>query len=129
MLEHWMRVQDVERVVVHLEAVEVPDPELDVRTAAGVASRLVDHGGRRIDAEDASGRNPPADVSRDRTRPAPEVEHADSGSEVRGKVSGRVVDRTPLVRPQYALVVTVRVGHWFPQFAGWRWPPLDDKKY
>src|SRR5258705_7982180 len=63
----------------------------------------------------------------DRARPAPEVEHAGGGCEVRGKVSGRVVDRTPLVRPQYALVVTVRVGHWFPQFAGWRWPPLEDQ--
>src|SRR5438034_6304184 len=127
MLEHLMRVHDVERVVVHLEGVKVADRELDVRTAAGVALRLVDHGGRRIDAEDASGRNQPADVSRDRARPAPEIEHAGGGCEVRGKVSGRIVDRTPLVRPQYTLVVTVRVGHWFPQFAGWRWPPLDDQ--
>src|SRR6185436_13381441 len=112
MLEHLMRVHDVERVVVHLERIEVADRELDVRTAASVASRLLDHGGRRIDAEDASGRNPPADVSRDRARPAPQVEHADAECEVRGEVSGRVVDRTPLVRPQYALVVTVCVGHW-----------------
>src|SRR5438067_7786760 len=117
MLEQLMRVHDVERVVVHLEGVEVADRELDVRTAAGVASCLVDHGGRRIDAEDAPGRNPPADVSRDRAWPAPEVEHAGAGSEVRGEVSSRVVDGTPLVRPQYALVVTVRVGHWFLQFA------------
>ncbi len=87
-----MRVHDVERVVVHLECVEVADEELDVRTAAGVASRLLDHGGRRIDAEDASGRHPPADVSRDRARPAPEVEHAGGGCEVRGEVGGRVVD-------------------------------------
>src|SRR5258705_10159811 len=118
MLEHLMRVHAVDRVVVHLEGVEVADRDLDVRTAAGVASRLLDHNGRRIDAEDASGRNPPADVSRDRARPAPEVEHTGGGCEMRGKVRGRVVDRTPLVRPQYALVVTVRVGHWFPQFAG-----------
>src|SRR5258705_12437249 len=113
MLEHLMRVHDVERVVVHLEGVEVADRELDVRTAAGVASRLVDHGCRRIDAEDASGRNSPADVGRDRARPAPEVEQAGGGCGARGKESGRVVDRTPLVRPQYALVVTVHVGHWF----------------
>src|SRR5258705_5065228 len=113
MLKHLMRMHAVERVIVHLEAVEVAARDLDVRTAAGVASRLVDHGGRCIDAENASGRNSLADVSRDRARPAPEVEHAGGGCEVRGKVSGRVVDRTPLVRPQYALVVTVHVGHWF----------------
>src|SRR6476469_5450057 len=107
-----MRVADVERVVVHVEDVEVADRELDVRTAASVASRLLDHGSRRIDAEDAPGRNPPADVSRDRAWPAPKVEHAGSGCEVLGEISGRVVDRAPLVRSQYALVVAVRVGHW-----------------
>ena len=79
MLEHLMRVHDVKRVVVRVEGVEVADRELDVRTTAGIAARLLDHIGRRIDAEDASGRNPPADVSRDRARPAPEVEHADAG--------------------------------------------------
>src|SRR6476659_4107693 len=107
-----MRVDDVERVVVHLEGIEVPDRELDVRAAASVASRLLDHGGRRIDAKDAPGRNPPADVSRDCAWPAPKVEHAGAGCEVRGEISGRIVDRAPLVRPQYTLVVTVRVGHW-----------------
>src|SRR6478752_543638 len=112
MLEHLMRVHDVERVVVHLEGIEVADRKLDIRTGASVASRLLDHGGRRIDAEDAPGRNPPADVSRDRTWPAPKVEHPGAGCEVRGEISGRVVDRAPRVRPQYALVVTVRVGHW-----------------
>src|ERR1700752_3453932 len=114
MLEHLVRVHDVEGVVVHLEGIEVADRKLDVRTAAGVASRLLDHGGRGIDAEDAPGRNPTADVSRDCARPAPKVEHAGAGCEVRCEISGRVVDRAPLVRPQYALVVTVRVGHWIP---------------
>src|SRR4029450_11884210 len=127
MLEHLMRMYDVERVVVHREGIDVADGELDVRPGAGVASRLLDHGGRRIDAEDAAGRNPLADVSGDRARPAPEVEHAGAGCEVRGEVSGRVPDRTPLVRPQYALVVTVRVGHWFLRFASWRWRPLEDQ--
>jgi hypothetical protein len=55
MLEHLMRVHDVERVVVHLEGIEVADRELDVRTTASVASRLLDHRGRRIDTEDAPG--------------------------------------------------------------------------
>src|SRR5215510_1775347 len=100
MLEYLMRVHDVERVVVHLEGVEVADRELNVRTAAGVASRLLDHGGGRIDAEDASGHNPPANVSRDGAWPAPEVEHAGARCEVGGEVSGRVVDCTPFVRPQ-----------------------------
>src|SRR4029453_12135821 len=114
MLEHLMRVHDVEGVVVHLEGIQVADREHDVRTAASVASRLLDHGGRRIDAEEAPGGNPPANVSRDRAWPAPKVEHAGAGCEVRGEINGRVVDRAPLVRPQYALVVTVRVGHWLP---------------
>jgi hypothetical protein len=120
MLEHLMRVHDVKRAVVRLEGVEVADRELDVRTAAGIAACLLDHIGRRIDAEDTSGRNPPADVSRDRARPAPEVEHAGAGCEVRCEVRGRVVERTPLVRPQYAFVVTVGVGHWFLRFVSQR---------
>ena len=45
MLEHLMRVHDVERVVVHLEGIEVADRELDVRTTGSVASRLLDDGG------------------------------------------------------------------------------------
>ena len=77
MLEHLMRVHDVKRVVVRFEGVKVADRELDVRTTAGIAARLLDHVGRRINAEDTSGRNPPADVSRDRARPAAEVEHTD----------------------------------------------------
>ena len=48
---------------------------------------------------------------------APEVEHAAAGCEARREVSGRVVDGTPLVRPQDALVVTVSVGHGFPSSA------------
>ena len=101
MLEHLMRVHDVERVVVHLEGVEVADRELDVRTGAGVASRLVDHGGRRIDAEDASGRNSPADVRRDRARPAPEVEHA-----ARQGRSYALLRAASFYRPSFALVST-----------------------
>jgi len=113
MLEHLVRVYHVERVVGHLEGIEVADRKLDVGTTAGVAPRLLDHRGRRIDAEDSSGRNPPADVSRDCARPAPKVEHAGAGGEVRCEVSGRVIERAPLVRPQHAFVVTVRVdqGH------------------
>jgi hypothetical protein len=76
MLEHLVRVHNVERVVVHLEGIEVADRKLDVRTTGGVASRLFDHSGRPIDAEGAPGTNPPADVSRNRARLAPEVEHA-----------------------------------------------------
>src|SRR4029079_13288884 len=111
LLEHLMRVDDVERVGTGLERVEVADRELDVRTAAGVAACLLDHVGRRIDAEDASGCDPAADVSRDRAGAAPYVEHAGAGCEARREVGGRVVDRAPLVRPQYALVVAVCVGH------------------
>ena len=55
MLEDLMRVHDVERVIVNVESVEVAYRELDIRTAAGVAARLLDHVGRHIDAEDPSG--------------------------------------------------------------------------
>ena len=54
MLEHLMRVHDVERVVVDVESGDVADRELDVRTAAGVAARLLDTS---------------ADTSTPRTRP------------------------------------------------------------
>jgi len=111
MLEDLMRVHDVERVIVNVESVEVADGELDIRTAAGVAARLLDHIGRHIDAEDPSGSNSPPDIGRDRARPASEVEHTDAVGQARGEIGGRVVDRAPLVRAQDALVVTVRVRH------------------
>src|SRR5262245_46318602 len=98
MLEDLMRMHDVESMVVHPEGIEIADRELDVRTAAGVSSRCLDYGCRRIDAEDASWRNPPANVSRDRARPAPDVEHADGGLEVRGEVGGGGGDGAPRVR-------------------------------
>jgi hypothetical protein len=99
--------------------------EFDVRTAAGVAARLLDHIRRRIDAEDASGRNPPADISRNRAGPAADVEHVGAECEVRGEVSGRVVDGTPLVRPQYTLVGAVGVGHGLAERLTW----TDGKYY
>jgi hypothetical protein len=111
MLEDLMRVHDVEGVIANVESVEVADRELDIRTAAGVAARVLDHVGRHIDAENPSGRDPAPDIGRNRARPASEVEHADAVGQVRDEVDGRVVDRAPLVRPQYALVVTVRVRH------------------
>ncbi len=111
MLEDLMRVHDVERVIVNVERVEVADRELDIRTAAGVAARLLDHVGRHIDAEDPAGRDCPADIGGDRARSASEVEHTDAAGQARRDVGGRVVDRAPLVRPEYALVMTVRVGH------------------
>ena len=118
-LEHLVRVHHVERVVVHLEGIEVADRELDIRTGVGVTSRLLDHGGRRIDAGTRPGatRRPMSAV----IVPGP---HPRSStlvpSEVRAEISGRVVDRAPLVRPQYALVVTVRVGHRVSSSRQWR---------
>ena len=61
-----MRVHDVERAVVQLERIDVADGELDVQRA-GVATRLLDYGGRRIDADNAPRRNSPADVSGETT--------------------------------------------------------------
>jgi len=63
-----------------------------VYRATDARLKRFDDGGRRIDAEDTSGRNPPADVSRNSARPAPEVKHAGAGCEVRGEVSGGVGD-------------------------------------
>ena len=97
MLKHLMCVYDVKRAVVDLEGIEVADREFDVRAAACVASRLLYHCCRGINAKNVSGRNPPADVSRDRAGPAAEVDHLGAGCEVRGEISGRIVDRTPLV--------------------------------
>ena len=43
MLEDLMRVHDVERVIGNVERVQIADGELDIRTAASAAARLLDH--------------------------------------------------------------------------------------
>ena len=106
-----MRVHDVERVIVHIKSVEVADRELDIRTAAGVAARLIDHIGRHIDAEDPSGRDSPPDIGGDCAGPASEVEHTAAGRSGAARGRRRSCRPAPLVRPQYALVVTVRGRH------------------
>ena len=107
-----MRVDDIERVVVEVERVRVTDAELDVRDAlaAGEPSRTLDHFARRVDADDRAGTHPPGEVDRDRAGPAADVEHLGTLAQMGYEVRGGIVDGTPRVDAQDALVVAVRVG-------------------
>ena len=75
-LQHLMRVHDVERAVVVRKRVDVGLVELDIRDACflGDAASLVQHGGLRVDAYDSPRRDSPREIDRQRSRPAPDVE-------------------------------------------------------
>ncbi len=111
MLEHLVRVHDVERPVRQVEGVHVAGRELDV-VDAGVARRVpraVEHLARAIDAEHASGCDTRREVDGDRARTTTDVEHARARRQRVEQVRGRVLRGAPLVRTQDALVVAVRV--------------------
>src|SRR5690349_6433710 len=108
-----MRVNDVERVGIDVEFIEIADRELDICTSARATSRIFNYCRGRIDSQHASGRNSASDISGDRAWPASKVEDAGARSEMGGEIRRRVVNRARLVRSQDALVVAVRVGHSF----------------
>ena len=88
-LQHLVRVHDVERVVGEVERVQVGGAELDVRRARLSRSALaasIDVG-RGVDADHAPGCDPAREVERDRARTAADVE--DRRARRRGGGAGR----------------------------------------
>ena len=110
-LQHLVRVHDVERVVGEVERVHVGGARTRrCRLPAAFARPLA-----AIASADASmpitrpGRDAAREVERDRARPAADVEERRAGHEVRHEVRGGVLDGAPAMRAQHALVVAVRV--------------------
>ena len=73
-LQHLVRVHDVERRVGEVERVHVADRELDrdAGRVARVGARGVEHLVGAVDAHDAPGRDPLGEVDGDRARSAPD---------------------------------------------------------
>ena len=111
-LEHLVRVDDVDRVVGQVEVVDVADAELGRRVAPrlGVDAGGVQRVGDDVEADDAARRHGLGEVEGDGPRPAPDVEQAHARGEVREEVCGGVRRRAPLVRAQHRLVVAVGVA-------------------
>ena len=110
-LEHLVRVHDVERVVVDVERVQIGGAELGVGRplAFALGERGFDRGGRDIDSEHGRRRDPCGQVERDGAGPAADVENRHAGNEMRNEIRGRVLDGPPAVRAQHRLVMAVRV--------------------
>ena len=62
---------------------------------------LRDHGGLAVDADRSSWRDPGREIDRDRAGPAPDIEQAHPGPQVREQVRGRIVSRPPAVASEY----------------------------
>jgi hypothetical protein len=112
MLEHLVRVDDVDRVVGQVEVVDVADPELGRRVAPrlGVDPGDVQRVRDDVEADDPARRHDLGQVEGDGPRSAPDVEQAHARGQVRQEVCGGVGRRPPLVRAQHRLVVAVGVG-------------------
>jgi len=116
-LEHLVRVHDVERAAFRVEGVEVErvhvaDGEGRVVDAlrGGVAGGGSDDLGRQIDAHHGAGCDETREVERDGAGTAADVEHPQPRSQVRQQVRGGVLRGAPAVRAQHALVVPVGVS-------------------
>ncbi len=110
-LQHLVRVHDVERRVGKVERVHVTDGELHIVDSGRVLARLRDHVRGCIDTHHRSGCDSLRDIESDRPRPTPNVEHPRARDEMRRDIGRRVLDGPPSVRSQNALVVAMGVGH------------------
>ena len=80
MLQHLVGVDDVERVVVRCERVDVADLEGDVDTGAlSGRPRLRQRVGGDVDAHDPAGRHAGGEVDGDRARPQPTSSRSSPG--------------------------------------------------
>ena len=111
-LQHLVRVHDVESRVVKAQVAYVADIEGDI--ALGPAGGLRPGIGQRL----RSGVNPRhlarrqsgGQVDGDRAGPAADIEHARRRGQPGEEVAGRVLGGPPPVRAQHAVVVAVQVG-------------------
>ena len=110
-LQHLVGVDDVERVVVGRERVDVADLERDVHPArVGGGPRLGQRIGGDVDAHHPAGRHAGGQVDGDRARAAADVEQVEPGPQRREQVAGGVLGGAPAVRLQHRLGMAVGVG-------------------
>ena len=97
MLQHLVRVHDVERRVGEVERVHVTGLERRVRDLARVGARGVDDARFVVEPDDATGRDAGGEIDRDRPGSAPDVEHVDPRVQPADQVGGGVLDRAAAV--------------------------------
>jgi hypothetical protein len=111
-LQHLVRVDDVEGVVGIVEVVHVGGPERDVGQVA-----LLDFGAGRaedvgdlIDGRDRSGCDPGGEVSGDRPGSATNVEHGQARPQMGQQVSRGILGGPSSVTAEHRLVMAVGIG-------------------
>ena len=111
MLQHLVRVDDVERPVVEGKVVHVGNAELDVGSALVAAAAAVS---TMVAAASTPTTRPgltrPREVDRDVSGSASHVEEIEARLQRGEEIARRVLRRAPAVRPQHALVVAVCVA-------------------
>lgn len=101
-----MRVDDVPRRIVKRQTIDVADGEFDSRM---LISCGVDDAGRSVDAENAAPAEALREISGDRPWPAANVEQLQSRFQMRQQIRRGVLDGSPFVGSEDALVVAVGV--------------------
>jgi hypothetical protein len=110
-LQHLVRVHDVEGTVPEVQRVHVTHHEVHIgqRALGDGAARQLQRLGRAVQRGDPTRRHPRGEVRGDGARAAADVEQARAAVQVRLQVGRGVVEGTPAVRAQHALVLAVRV--------------------
>jgi len=104
MLKHLVCVHNVETRIPERQVVHVGDLETDAR---GVMLGFADHLRLGVDRGDVA--DPGREAGRDRARPAAHVEQRHLRAQVGEQVARRVLGGAPAMRPQYRLMMPVRV--------------------
>ena len=114
-LQHLMGVHHVETVVVEVECVRVGQHEVDVRQSPvrRLGPRRRQTGVGVLHCGDSTGCNVFGEVGGDRSGPATDVQHRDSGREGIEQVSRRVLGGPGTVSLQHGFVVAMNVRGWF----------------
>ena len=105
-----MGVRDVEGAVRVIERVDVGGREIEVRPLPGQFAGLLDDLRRGVDAGDVPTRDAVGQARGNRARTAADIEDPRVLGEMRQQVRRRVLRRPPAMRPQYRLVMSVRVN-------------------
>ena len=99
MLQHLVRVHDIETIRGKFECVHVTDDKLDIAAAGALGFRAGECRGilRRFQRRHAARRDSLREVDRDGSRTAPDVQQSLTGTELRQQVGSRVFGRTRAV--------------------------------
>src|SRR5580700_5410867 len=111
-LQDLVGVDHVERAVIEAELRDVAHLEGDVALspARGFDASLGQHAGRSVDPDDLALAHPARQTDGDRPRSAADVEDVRAGLEIREEVPGGILDRSPAMGSQDAVVMTMEVA-------------------